>query len=108
MGADPPRVRDGNCQDDTGWAIAPFSFVRAAPARADELERYLRRKLVEVNTPGIAVAGGSGGRDRVSAGVGRADWERRIRVTSDTEFQLASVSKTLTCAGIAALVVLAS
>jgi len=37
------------------------------------------------------------------ASAGRTE-KRRIRVTSDTVFQLASVSKTLTCAGIMALV----
>jgi CubicO group peptidase (beta-lactamase class C family) len=85
-------------------AIAPFSFVRTAPPRTDELERYLRRKLVEANTPGIAVAVVREGEIVWSAGVGWADRERRIRVTSETVFQLASVSKTLTCAGIMALV----
>src|SRR4029453_2772319 len=85
-------------------AIAPFSFIRSAPARADELERYLRRKLVEANTPGIAVAVVREGAIVWSAGVGWADRERRTHVTSDTVFQLASVSKTLTYAGIMALV----
>jgi CubicO group peptidase (beta-lactamase class C family) len=84
-------------------AIAPFSLVRTAPARTDELERYLRGKLVEANTPGIAVAVVREEEIVWSAGVGWADRERRIRVTSDTVFQLASVSKTLTCAGIMAL-----
>jgi CubicO group peptidase (beta-lactamase class C family) len=51
-------------------AIAPFSFVRTAPARTDELEGYLRRKLVEANTPGIAVAVVREGEIVWSAGVG--------------------------------------
>ena len=85
-------------------AIAPFSFVRAPSARADELKRYLRRKRVEANTPGIAVAVVLGEEVVWSAGVGWADREQGIRATSDTVFQLASVSKTVTCAGIMALV----
>jgi CubicO group peptidase (beta-lactamase class C family) len=85
-------------------AIAPFSFVRTAQGRTDELERYLRGKLVEANTLGIAVAVVREEEIVWSVGVGWADRERRIRVTSDTVFQLASVSKTLTCAGIMALV----
>jgi CubicO group peptidase (beta-lactamase class C family) len=39
-----------------------------------------------------------------AAGVGWADRERRIRTTRYTVFQLASVAKTVTCAGIMALV----
>jgi CubicO group peptidase (beta-lactamase class C family) len=85
-------------------AIAPFSFVRAPSARTDELKRYLRRKRVEANTPGIAVAVVRGDEVVWSAGVGWADRERGIRATSETFFQLASVSKTVTCAGIMALV----
>ena len=85
-------------------AIAPFSFVRAAPARADELDRYLRRKLVEANTPGIAVAVVREGAIAWSAGVGWADREQADPRDERTVFQLASVSKTLTCAGIMALV----
>ena len=84
--------------------IAPFSFVRAASARTDELEQHLHRKLVEANTPGIAVAVVRGDEIVWSAGVGWADRGRRIRATGNSVFQLASVSKTVTCAGIMALV----
>ena len=84
--------------------IAPFSFVRAASAQTDELEQYLHRKLVEANTPGIAVAVVRGDEIVWSAGVGWADRERRIRATRNSVFQLASVSKTVTSAGIMALV----
>ncbi len=85
-------------------AVAPFSIVKAASARTDELKRYLRRKRVEANTPGIAVAVVREEEIVWSAGVGWADREQGIRATSDTVFQLASVSKTVTCAGIMALV----
>jgi CubicO group peptidase (beta-lactamase class C family) len=84
--------------------IAPFSFVRTAPARTDELEQYLHRRLVEANTPGIAVAVVRGDEIVWSGGVGWADRERRIRATRNSVFQLASVSKTVTCAGIMTLV----
>jgi hypothetical protein len=84
--------------------IAPFWIVRAAPARTTDLEEYLHRKLAEANTPGIAVAVVCEGEVAWSTGVGWADRERRIRATNETVFQLASVSKTVTCAGIMALV----
>jgi CubicO group peptidase (beta-lactamase class C family) len=85
-------------------AIAPFSIVKAASVRSDELKRYLRRKRVESHTPGIAVAVVRDDEVVWSAGVGWADREAGIRATSETVFQLASVSKTVTCAGIMALV----
>jgi CubicO group peptidase (beta-lactamase class C family) len=84
--------------------VAPFSFVRSASARTDRLHRYLKQKLAECNTPGIAVAVVRGDEVVFADGVGWADREHRLRVTSQTPFMLASVSKTITCAGIMALV----
>ena len=84
--------------------VAPFTFVRRAAARTDALRRFLVKKLAEANTPGIAVAVVRPDEVVWSAGVGWADKEHGIRVTRETAFQLASVSKTMTCAGIMALV----
>ena len=85
--------------------IAPFSFVRDARATDDQaLQRYLRRQVDIVKTPGIAAAVVRGDRVVWSAGAGWADIERGIRTSPDTVFQLASVSKTVTCAGIMTLV----
>jgi CubicO group peptidase (beta-lactamase class C family) len=90
-------------------AAAPAALVRPAsalpsPARRDALHRFLVRKLVEVDTPGITVAVVRGEDIVYAAGVGWADRERGVRATPDTAFQLASISKTVTCAGIMALV----
>jgi CubicO group peptidase (beta-lactamase class C family) len=84
--------------------VAPFTFVRHAATRTDALRRFLVGKLTEANTPGIAVAVVRGDEVVWSAGVGWADKEHGILVTPETAFQLASVSKTVTCAGIMALV----
>jgi len=84
--------------------VAPFSFARSATARNRNLEDLVRRKLHEAKTPGIAVAVIRGEQLVWSTGVGWADIEREIRVTPETLFMLASVSKTVTCAGIMALV----
>jgi CubicO group peptidase (beta-lactamase class C family) len=84
--------------------VAPFTFIRHAAPRTDALRRFLVQKLAEANTPGIAVAVVRGQEVVWSAGVGWADREHGIRVTLETAFQLASVSKTVTCAGIMALV----
>ena len=85
--------------------IAPFSFFRDARATDDQaLRRYLRRQVDIVKTPGIAVAVVRGNQVVWSDGAGWADIEVGIRTTPDTVFQLASVSKTVTCAGVMALV----
>jgi CubicO group peptidase (beta-lactamase class C family) len=85
-------------------AIAPIALVRSASARTDHLHAFLVRKLAEAHTPGIAVAVVRGDRIVWSDAVGWADRERGLRTTPNTAFQLASVSKTVTCAGIMALV----
>lgn len=84
--------------------VAPFSFVRTVSARTDRLHRYLKQKLADCNTPGIAVAVVRGDEVVFADGVGWADRKHGLRVTPQTPFMLASVSKTITCAGIMALV----
>jgi CubicO group peptidase (beta-lactamase class C family) len=85
-------------------AIAPFSFVPSARAAAVDLERFVRRQMREAITPGIAVAIVRGDEVAWSFGAGWADIENGVRVTPDTVFMLASVSKTVTCAGVMTLV----
>jgi CubicO group peptidase (beta-lactamase class C family) len=80
-------------------AIAPFSFVRRAAAASD-LHRFVREKMFEAITPGIAVVVVRGEEIVFATGTGWADREQDIRVTPDTVFMLASVSKTVTCAGV--------
>ena len=83
---------------------APTLLTRRASAGTDSLHRFLLRALAEADTPGIAVAVVRGDEIVYSAGVGWADTEAGIPVTPQTAFQLASISKTVTCAGIMALV----
>ena len=86
-------------------AVSPFAFVRDANANGDlALRRYLQRQIDIIKTPGIAAAVVRGNQVVWSAGAGWADIERGIPTTRDTVFQLASVSKTVTCAGIMTLV----
>ncbi len=85
--------------------VAPFSFIRDARATDDlALQRYLERQVGIVKTPGIAAAVVRGDQVVWSAGAGWADIEQGIPTSRDTVFQLASVSKTVTCAGIMTLV----
>lgn len=85
-------------------AIAPFSFVPSATAGTAELQRFIRDKMRQAHTPGLSVAVVRGGKIVWAAGAGWANRERGVRVTPETVFMLASVSKTVTCAGIMALV----
>jgi CubicO group peptidase (beta-lactamase class C family) len=82
----------------------PTLLTRRASAGTDSLHRFLERALTLADTPGIAVAVVRGDDIVYSAGVGWADRDARIPVTPQTSFQLASISKTVTCAGIMALV----
>ena len=85
-------------------AIAPFSFVRSSRAGTLRLARFVREQRRLAMTPGISVAVVRGEETVFSTGAGWADREHEIRTTPDTVFMLASVSKTVTCAGVMALV----
>jgi CubicO group peptidase (beta-lactamase class C family) len=85
-------------------AIGPFSFVRSANARSLHLDRFVREQMRRAMTPGISVAIVRGDEVVWSTGAGWADREQGIRVTPHTVFMLASVSKTVTCAGVMTLV----
>jgi CubicO group peptidase (beta-lactamase class C family) len=88
----------------TAAVVAPFSFIRTTTARTDRLHGFLRRRLAECHSLGIAVAVIRGEEIVFADGVGWADREHGLRATAETPFMLASVSKTITCAGIMALV----
>ena len=85
-------------------AITPFSFVRTVAAAPGRLHRFLTDKLHEAKSPGLAVAVVRGDEIVFASGVGWANLERGIHADADTVFMLASVSKTVTCAGIMSLV----
>ncbi len=84
--------------------VTPFAIVRSASANEAHLRDYLRQKRREIKTPSIAVAVVRGDEIVFATGVGMADIEYGIHATEDTVYQLASVSKTVTCAGIMTLV----
>ena len=67
---------------DTGWSRA--------------FGDYVGNQLALTHTPGMSVAAIREGRTVFSAGYGYADVEHARRVTPDTIFQIASVSKTVT------------
>ena len=79
--------------------IAPFSFLRSATARTTDLEAFAREKVRAIGTPGATFAVVRGEQIVWSTGVGWANIERKIRAEPNTQYMLASVSKTFTCAG---------
>jgi CubicO group peptidase (beta-lactamase class C family) len=84
--------------------IAPFSLLRQATARGSELDAFVRAKVRATGAPGATFAVVRGQQIVWSTGVGWANIERKIRARPDTQYMLASVSKTITCAGIMSLV----
>src|SRR4029079_17073197 len=84
--------------------IALFTSLRSAVATSSDLESFVRDKVRSIGTPGAAFAVVRGEQIVWSMGTGWANIERKIRATPDTQFMLASVSKTITCAGIMTLV----
>jgi CubicO group peptidase (beta-lactamase class C family) len=84
--------------------IAPFAFVRNATAFPFDLRSFVREQRRKAKTPGIAVAVVRGDGVVATAASGWADIANEVRVTPDTVFMLASVSKTVTCAALMTLV----
>lgn len=85
-------------------AIAPFSFIRTSAGASVPLHRFLRETARTAKIAGLAVAVVRGDEVVFSAGAGWANIERQVRADADTVFMLASVSKTVTCAGVMTLV----
>ncbi len=83
--------------------IAPFTFIPTAAAGAG-LDRFIKRKVREAGTMGISAAVVRGNEVVWSGGYGWADKEGGIPASPDTVWMQASVSKTVTCAGVMALV----
>jgi CubicO group peptidase (beta-lactamase class C family) len=82
--------------------VAPFAFIRSA--NATDLESFVRDKVRSIGTPGASFAVVKGEHIVWSMATGWANIERKIRAQPTTQYMLASVSKTITCAGIMSLV----
>lgn len=83
----------------SGAASAPSDTQAIAQARA------MADALVKTHKiPGLSIAVGRGGNVVWSQGIGLADVEQNVPVTSATRFRLGSVSKLLTAAAVAKLV----
>jgi len=80
-------------------ATAALTVGGSAPARAAsslDLFDFIADGMSRTRTPGLAVAVVRDGRTVLAAGAGYADIAAKRRVTADTAFHIASVSKTVT------------
>ena len=73
-------------------------------AQADEVDEFVRARMIERNIPGAAVAVIKNGKIIKAQGYGLASVEFGVPATKDTVFEIGSVSKQITAAAIMLLV----
>lgn len=79
-------------------------LLTATFVKADEIDNFVRATLIERNIPGAAIVVVKNGKIVKSEGYGIASVEFNVPVTKETVFEIGSVSKQLTAAGIMLLV----
>jgi CubicO group peptidase (beta-lactamase class C family) len=77
-----------------GGVAASFAFVPPARARSTDLDTYIRGEMDAGRLPGLAVAVVRPNGETWYRAYGRANLAHRRRATRNTEFMLASISKT--------------
>ena len=85
-------------------SILLFLLIVPFAVHADQVDDYVRTVLAERHTPGVAVAVIKNGKVVKLKGYGVASVEFNVPVTTDTVFEIGSVSKQMTAAGIMLLV----
>jgi CubicO group peptidase (beta-lactamase class C family) len=100
----------GNPLARTTRQLALAALLAAAPLLAaavpgdDAIEQAMQRTMDTFQVPGMTVAVVHGGEVHFTGGMGIRETARDARVTKDTLFQIASVSKAFTAAALAVLV----
>ena len=84
-------------------AVFLFLFLTVS-VRADAVDRYVRAQLAEKHIPGAAVAVVKNGKIIKKKGYGLASVEFNVPVTTETVFEIGSVSKQITAAAVMLLV----
>lgn len=79
-------------------------FLLNFAARADKVDDYMRAQMQERHIPGAAIAVIKNGQIVKAEGYGLANVELNVPATKDTVFEIGSVSKQLTAAGVMLLV----
>ena len=72
----------------------------ATPALAGSLDAFVTAQMTAAGIPGLAVGYARDGEVRIARGYGYADIASRRRVTADTMFHIASITKTVTATAI--------
>ena len=75
-------------------------FVVALVGRADSVDDYIHQQMAEHRIPGVALIVVQAGRSIKTGVYGFADLEHRVPVSEETVFEIGSVTKQLTAAGI--------
>ncbi|MGI9034997.1 MAG: serine hydrolase domain-containing protein [Pyrinomonadaceae bacterium] len=84
-----------------------FAFVflfATIPARADEVDNYVRAQMAERHIPGAVIAVIKNGKIIKAEGYGLASVEFNVPATKETVFEIGSISKQLTAAAVMLLV----
>jgi CubicO group peptidase (beta-lactamase class C family) len=81
-----------------------FALVFAFSAKADEVDRFVRAVMQERKVPGAAIAVVKNGKTVKKQGYGVASVEFNVPVTAETVFEIGSITKQMTGAGILLLV----
>ncbi len=81
-----------------------ISFMLSFSVHADQVDDFVKSQLAERHVPGVAVAVIEKGRVVKLQGYGLASVEFSVPVTTETVFEIGSVSKQMTAAGIMLLV----
>ena len=76
----------------------------SAQSRRLLVDSYVREEMNRLHIPGAAVAVLRGGRVELMKGYGLANVERKLPVTPDTAFQIASTTKPFTAMAVMLLV----
>ena len=82
--------------------ILVLSFGVAA--RADEVDDYLKTEMAELHIPGLSLAVVRDGRIVKAQTYGLANVELNVPATADTEFSIASMTKSVTASAVMLLV----
>ncbi len=81
-----------------------LAYATPAEAQFEQIRANIKRKLVELGIPSLAVAVAKDRQIIWEAGFGWADREKRIPATEHTMYSLASISKPITATGLMILV----
>src|SRR5690242_8732469 len=82
------------------WVVGTMLLIGVIPALADEVDDYMNGELAKRHIAGMALAVVKDGKVVKTQGYGLANVELNVPVTSETVFQIQSITKTFTSTAI--------